>query len=423
MRSESCAIIGAGIAGVATAYWLSVHHGLKNIVLIDREMPLSFTTANSGENFRDCWPQPSMTALTTRSIELMDELHQESDAAFKMHYSGYEFVSESTDASRFDWKVSNQGSNSSGMERIADRQIIGETRPYLSPNVEQVVKILRAGAIDVQALGAWMLKESRRAGVSVICGEVAVIRQAPGGGFLLSMQNPDDDIACEQLVLAAGPFVGELAEMLGISLPLENVLQQKFVIPDPLKIIPRDMPFTIVADPQRLQWSEEERALIADDPEFAQLLEEFPAGLHIKPESGDQIKLGWAFNRQVQKPQWNPASDERFPEIVMRGAQRFIPALEPYVHDLPSPVYSFAGYYTRTPENLPLIGPVGVENAFVVSALAGFGTMAACAAAELCGAWLTDSQLPEYSAIFSPLRYEDPQIMAEINKVQSDGQL
>jgi glycine/D-amino acid oxidase-like deaminating enzyme len=325
-------------------------------MLIDRDLPLSFTTASSGENFRDCWPQPWMTSLTARSIDLMEEMFRQSGGAFGMRHSGYEFVSESADAGRFDWRVSDSQSSGEGMERITSVHTIRESRPYLSDS------------------------EARKAGVSLLRGEVTALDQVSSGGFELSVGNGGERIASDQLVLAAGPFSGHLAAMLGVDLPLENVLQQKFVVSDTLQVIPRDMPFTIFADPQRLAWSDEETGLIADDPEFAHLLEEFPAGLHIKPESSNQIKLGWAYNRQVQTPRWDPATDERFPEIVIRGASRFIPALNVYLDDLPGPVHRFAGYYTRTPENLPLIGPLGVENAFTISALSGYGTMAACAA-------------------------------------------
>jgi len=58
-----------------------------------------------------------------------------------------------------------------------------------------------------------------------------------------------------------------------------------------------------------------------------------------------------------------------------------------------------------------------------VSALAGFGTMAACSAGELCAAWVTGEKLPPYAPYFHPGRYDNRELMAEINQVNSDGQL
>jgi sarcosine oxidase, subunit beta len=65
------------------------------------------------------------------------------------------------------------------------------------------------------------------------------------------------------------------------------------------------------------------------------------------------------------------------------------------------------GYYTRTRENRPLVGPLGPRGAYVLGALAGFGIMAAPAAAELLAAHVEGGPLPEYAAAFDPARYQD----------------
>ena len=46
------AIIGAGIAGIAAAHYLS-ESGAQDILIVDKLQPLSLTTACSGENFRN----------------------------------------------------------------------------------------------------------------------------------------------------------------------------------------------------------------------------------------------------------------------------------------------------------------------------------------------------------------------------------
>ena len=131
--------------------------------------------------------------------------------------------------------------------------------------------------------------------------------------------------------------------------------------------------------------------------------------------------MGWAFNREASAPEWEPASNEEFVEIVMRGATRFIPGLRQYLASIPTPIVHYSGYYTRTPENLPLIGPLGVENAFIVSALAGYGTMAACAAGDLCARWVLDKPLPKFAHALSSARYDNQELMAELAAFFSRG--
>ena len=93
MQKCDTLVCGAGIAGIATAYFLACRYGCKDIVLIDRDQPMSYTSAMSGENFRDYWPQPCMAAFVGRSIELMSQLYEQSDQAFDMRFFGYDFVS------------------------------------------------------------------------------------------------------------------------------------------------------------------------------------------------------------------------------------------------------------------------------------------------------------------------------------------
>jgi glycine/D-amino acid oxidase-like deaminating enzyme len=65
--SIDTAIIGAGNIGIAVAYYLVVHHGVKDIVLIEAGDPMALTSAQSGENFRNWWPHPVMTEFTDAS--------------------------------------------------------------------------------------------------------------------------------------------------------------------------------------------------------------------------------------------------------------------------------------------------------------------------------------------------------------------
>ncbi|MEM7360826.1 MAG: FAD-dependent oxidoreductase [Pseudomonadota bacterium] len=412
-------ICGAGIAGISAAYYLAVKHGQKNILLLDRNMPMSLTTSKSGENYRDYWPQPVMTEFATHSMDLMEEIQAiEDNHGFTMHGIGYDFVSENSNdvfpSSYAEAEIDQY------LARITNKQEIESTRPYLADSVDQVVHIHRAGEMDVNALGSFMLREAKKAGVKFQQTTIKDLQHIPDGGFTI---HADQEYNCDQLVIAAGPFSPNLAAMLGLQLPLENILQRKFVIPDPANVIPENIPFTIFADPQKLDWTDEELELINDQPEFAHLLAEFPEGLHIKPVGSSHIKMGWAFNREPSSPEWDPASNDEFVEIVMRGATRFIPGLTQYLASIPTPIVHYSGYYTRTPENLPLIGNTEYQDLFLMTGFAGYGTMSACAAGELLANIMGQYTLPGYARYLAPGRYDNAQLMSELSAISSDGQL
>jgi glycine/D-amino acid oxidase-like deaminating enzyme len=67
-----------------------------------------------------------------------------------------------------------------------------------------------------------------------------------------------------------------------------------------------------------------------------------------------------------------------------------------------------------TNENWPLIGPMQMEGAFMNCAMSGFGTMASCAAGELCAKWIATASLPSYADGFSLKRYDNPELMQRL---------
>ena len=99
-----------------------------------------------------------------------------------------------------------------------------------------------------------------------------------------------------------------------------------------------------------------------------------------------------------------------------------VPELKRYFDPMPKP-YVDGGYYTKTPENRPLIGPLDIPGAYVCGAFSGFGIMAACASGELIAKHIVGDQLPSYSKAFNPIRYKDINYLNAIKTWDSNGQL
>ena len=403
------AVVGAGIAGIATAYYLCTVHGRTSVLLIDPRPPMSYTSAQSGDNYRNWWPHSVMAAFTNDSIDELDRLAGDSNNIFNMTRGGYVLASRKEPSS----------------ENQISGEAIAATYPWLSNEIRSVTHIRRGGDISGQQLGMYMLERIRERGGRLLRGAVTSIDV--GRRFRLEVDQ-ETAIEAEQIVNAAGPFANRIAGMLGESLPVTNLFQQKVAFEDRLGVIRRDMPFSIDLDAKTLSWSDEERALLADDPDLAWLTETMPGGTHCRPDGGPRakwVKLGWAYNEQVSEPQEDlanePASDPQFPEIVMRGAAAFIPALRPYIDEPPTRYSHYGGYYTMTDENWPLIGPMATKNAFMIAALSGFGSMSACAGGRRCAAWVTGGELPDYATALSASRYSDEALMQELRQATSKG--
>ena len=437
------AVIGAGSVGIAVAYYLVMRHRVRDVVLIDPLDPMSLTSAQSGENYRNWWPHPVMTAFTDDSIALLEEIDQISGGRLNMTRAGYALVTRRArpldliddlyrgyGASPDKVRVRESGSQGyraperapwqdapDGVDVLLDPALIGQTFPSYARDAAAVIHIRRAGSFSAQQLGQFMLEQLRAQGARLIRAEVRGVTGA--SPFALELATPGDikHLRAQQIVNAAGPFLRDIAAMLGEVLPVQCVYQQKIAFQDREGAIPRTMPFTIDLDGQTLAWSDEDRALLREEPAARHLVAPMVGGIHCRPDgppSGTGIKLGWAYNHQPSDPHAQAPVDPQFPDTVLRGASRLHPGLARYLGRLPRGAHHYGGYYTMTEENWPLIGRLNTEGAFVAGALSGFGSMAACASGALCAAWMTGAPLAPYAKSLSLERYANAPLMAEL---------
>lgn len=445
--SAEIAVIGTGIVGIATAYYLAKNHGLSNILLIDKDQPMAFTSAQSGENYRNWWPHPAMVAFTNRSIDLFEVIARDSGNRINMNRRGYALVTRKTNIDAMVQQLHDglgdsadnllryhTNANSAsyqpplkpdwedapvGVDILQNPELIQQTFPSYARDIQTVIHIRRGGDISGQQLGMYMLEYLKEQGAKRLMGSVAAIAQHEGYQLTVDTSEGQVTVQADKVINAAGPFADEIAAMLSVELPVFNTFQQKIAFEDRQQAIPRRLPFSIDLDGQQIDWLDDERELLLENPEYRWLTEAMPGAIHCRPDGGDQgkwVKLGWAYNDKPATATWESPLDDNFPEIVLRGAARLNPALKAYYGKLPRNMHHYGGWYTMTEENWPLIGPMGPEGAFMNCAHSGFGTMASCAAGELCAAWVAGGELPQYAAGFSMQRYRNAPLMQVLNE-------
>lgn len=457
MRSQNVdiAVIGAGIVGISCAYYLALSRHHPKVALIDPLPPMSLTSAASGENYRNWWPHRVMTAFTDYSTDLMEAISNESNDRLHMTRRGYALATRQANSEGllrqlYEGYGSTQGASKirihekggkatyepavsadwrsapDGVDIIRDRAILDRYFPTFDKEVATVLHIRRAGDISGQQLGSHMLQQIRARGGMVVQGRVSEVVRTTRFVLTVVGESETSTVDADLVVNAAGPSVGKVAKLLGEELPVLNVFQQKIAFEDVRGVIDRQMPFSIDLDGQLIDWTEQERALLAEDPTTAWLTKPMPGAIHCRPEGGDHgkwVKLGWAFNATPAEPSPDLPLHPNFPEIVLRGASRLNPRLKAYYGRLPSRLSHYGGYYTMTRENWPLIGPMKTDGAFIAGALSGFGTMAACATGALCAKWIHGESLPEFARLLSLARYRDTELMKSLLESESTGVL
>jgi glycine/D-amino acid oxidase-like deaminating enzyme len=449
-RSFDAIICGAGITGVAAAFFLS-RQGVKNILLLDERPPLSLTSDRSTECYRNWWPDAPMLALMNRSIDLLEELATQNGNSFHMNRRGYLYVT--ADESKIpsllerSQRTSRLGagplrvhtaqactyqpapaegflSQPTGADLLLGTELIHRFFPYLSSQAVAALHVRRAGWLSAQQLGRSLLETARQQGVRFESKRVEAV--AVENGRVRGVRLGDGERVDSPIFInAAGPFLKQVGQMLNVDLPVYTELHLKAAIRDPLSVVPRDAPLLIWDDPQILPWSEEEKSALADDPATRWLTEPLPPGVHTRPEGGQEsqmILMLWEYRTQKMAPLWPPPLDENYPEIALRGLATMLPGMRQYFERIPRPALD-GGYYTKTRENRPLVGPLPIEGAFVIGAVSGFGIMSACACGELLAAHVTASALPAYAPAFHPARYEDREYQKQVEQWEDSGQL
>jgi glycine/D-amino acid oxidase-like deaminating enzyme len=178
----------------------------------------------------------------------------------------------------------------------------------------------------------------------------------------------------------------------------------------------RGAPFMIWVDGMSLAWTDDERARLAGRDDSRLLLGALPGGVHVRPVDGprgDDLYLIWTFDAEPRTPAWPPTFDPHYGEALLRGAARMIPAMAAY-RGMGARGVVDGGYYCKTRENRPLVGPLPVAGAYVLGALSGFGVMGAHAGADLLAGHVLGGALPEYARWFLPSRYDDTEYVARL---------
>ncbi len=447
-------IIGAGIAGIATAQALS-RAGAGRIAIVDSGTPLGLTSDKSTECYRNFWPGPdrAMADFVNDSIEFLHHYTHESGNQFQLHQRGYLFATarkEELAPLRRQAQLNAQYGGGSlrehdgngehyrvspatgfepdldGADLITDQNLIRQYFPYLSHETIGVLHVRRCGVLSAQQLGMYLFECARESGVDFVPGEFIGCDTSAGSVSSVEIvtKNGTEQLPTNALVLASGPHLKATAALAGSALPVVVEKHVKISLADGKGVMPRNAPLTIWNDPVDLGWTTAEREMLAESADTAYLTKPFPAGVHGRPVgAGDQVYLYWTYDCPVSEtPEFPIEADPYYPEILLRGMARMVPGLTTYLDPMPRP-YIDGGYYTKVADNRPLIGPLDVPGTFVCSAFSGYGIMAACAAGELLASHVLQRELPSYAEAFTAARFKNPDYLRHIANLSGSGQI
>ncbi len=375
--STDAVVIGGGIVGTATAFWLS-KSGLDVVLVEMRDGLSTLTTPASAECFRAQFTEPAMAALAIPSIEMFEhfaEVIEIPDYNISIKQQGYLFLTDNAETVD-DLKENIAQQHKLGVtdsEFLESAEIL-KRFPFVAPTVLAATFRQRDGWLSCHETTQGFAKGSNAR--FFLNTKASGIQMDDKG--VCGVETNRGILQTRTVVDAAGPFAGEVGRMVGLELPLEPVRRQKVYIQTSVDI-PSDAPFTVDVN-NNCYW---------------------------RPEAGGAI-IGWVdADEPVSQPTERVPTDWEFPALTLDKVKRLTPFFEEIEKTVRQPdMDTSAGFYMYTPDDQPLIGPVPEVPGFYVNCGYWAGVMLSPQAGKWISDLVTGTMDPKDNPL-RPTRYEE----------------
>jgi sarcosine oxidase subunit beta len=335
-KTADIAVIGGGIVGVSTAYFLSRHRDLR-VVLLEKELLAQATTGLSVGGIRQQFSHPANILLSQKTLAFFEAFQKARGIILGFHKVGYLFLAQKAETwADFLSSVETQRRLGVPVETLNPEEI-HRRWPYLR------VDDLKGGTFgpedgyaDPYQVTMAMAKAAREAGTEIL-EKTEVTGIAIEDGRIQGVQTARGFLSSPVVVNAAGPWAGDVCRMAGHDFPVFPFRRQVFVTQAFEDLV---QPIPLILDFDSLFYFREEgpRILMGQsDPE--------------EPSS---------FNTHV---------DRIFLERVIESACHRAPVLTSA-----KIARGWGGLYTITPDENPIIGAIpGTEGFFCAIGFSGHG--------------------------------------------------
>ena len=362
-------IVGGGIIGASVAYHLT-KRGISDVLVLEQGQLTGGTTWHAAGLVSQLKSTYSLTKLATYSARLFEELETETDQATGYRTPGS--ISVAADQER--WEELKRGISMASTVGVEIREIemdeLSEFWPLVkTDDLVGALYIPDDGVTSPVDTTMALIKGARNGGAQVFEG-VCVKSLIKKNGFCTGVETEDGlKIEAENVVLAGGMWTRQLAETIGVNVPLQ-ACEHFYIVTEPLDGVLKEMP--TLRDPGNYTYFKEETGKImagffeprAKIWKLDGIPKDFSFGT--LPEDWDHI--GPIFE----------AACSRVPVLADAGIQLFFNGPEAFTPD-------GTFYLGQSPE---------VERCFVASGFNSVGIQSAGGVGWVLADWIIDGQAP-----------------------------
>ncbi len=212
------AIVGAGLNGAATAFFLA-ERGIRNVVVIDRDYPGAGASSRGMGLLRTFHANEPEAVLALKSLDVFTHWKERVGGSAGFRRTGFLWLDSADRRGALQTHVDmlrQIGSNS----RIIDGAKIAERQPHLAAENTIAVYEPDCGTAYGAKANESLLVNAMARGVRLLTRTPALGLIA-AGGRAVGVITPQGEIHADAIVLAAGAWCAPLARSIGIELPVQ----------------------------------------------------------------------------------------------------------------------------------------------------------------------------------------------------------
>ncbi len=356
--SAGIVIVGGGVIGTSIA-WHLTQRGMTDVVVLERNEIASGATRYATGGIRQQFATEPDVRLSLESVDFYEHFEERVGLPFLFRQMGYLFLS--GDAEQFaSMRQSAEMQQRLGVPaEVLTTAEVQARWPLIA--VDDVVGATFCGTDGSGAPADVAYAFARRArdmGAKVLEG-VDLTGFSIDGDRVTGVETSGGSIACEKVVIAAGPWTGEVGKLAGLQIPVFPHPRQAFSV-TPVDELGDLFPFTI-------------------DLSTGVYIHQDPSSIIL---GGGDRERPYGFDQTID---WS-----RF-EYVIESATKRVPALEEA-----RSLSGWCGTREMTPDDHAILGPVGdVRGMWCAGGFSGHGFMHAPAAGRIIAEWLLNGTAPE----------------------------
>ena len=378
-KSYDAVIIGAGVHGLATAYYLASNHGITNVAVIDKSYMGGGGSGRNTAIVRSNYLTHEGVRFYDRSVKLYENLSVDLNYNVMFSQRGHLTLAHNDASMRtMQWRA--EVNKLQGIDsRVIDAKEVGKIVPYLDVSEHARYPILGAlyhppgGIIRHDAVNWGYARAASHLGVE-IHQQTEVLGIDTAGGKVTGVRTSRGDISTPIVVNCTAGWASTISDMVGVKMPLITHPLQAAVT-EPVKVF---LPAVIVS-----------------------------GSLHVYVSQTDRGELVFG------------ASVDPYPSYSMRGSLEFTEGLATHILELIPSIGSlkllrqWAGLCDMTPDYSPIMGFTPVDGFLVDVGWGTYGFKAGPVSGEQMAQLIATGRTPELIAAFDLARFADGRLVGE----------